>query len=192
MVRDANDGRRFPPRRRWLAVLACAVLLGAAPAIARPTGAVPGKVDETPFLDLVSEDDVSIEVAIGGSLLRAILGGESELGKSVAGLESVNAVILELPSDEVGERARKLVRDTERQLTRTGWSRLARIRDEGSDVKVLVLNDEDKILGLVVMVVEDDELVFANIAGTLDLAAIRALGENMDIPGLDELDIADD
>ena len=44
------------------------------------------------------------------------------------------------------------------------------------------------ILGLVVMVAGDDnEFVFANIAGTLNLAAIAKLGESLDIPGLDEL-----
>jgi len=41
--------------------------------------------------------------------------------------------------------------------------------------------------------VEDDEpvLVFANIAGVIDMKALEDLGEELDLPGLDELDFDD-
>ena len=44
--------------------------------------------------------------------------------------------------------------------------------------------------GLVVLVVnqDDQQVIFANVAGVLDLAAIEKLGEELDIPGFDELD----
>ncbi len=35
---------------------------------------------------------------------------------------------------------------------------------------------------------EEAQVIFANVAGVLDLAAIEKLGEELDIPGLDELD----
>ena len=47
--------------------------------------------------------------------------------------------------------------------------------------------------GLVVLVSgQDGELVFANIAGDIDLAAIAKLGPRLDIPGLELLDDEDD
>jgi hypothetical protein len=38
---------------------------------------------------------------------------------------------------------------------------------------------------------EEGELVFANIAGTLDLAAIEAIGGGLGIPGLEDLEIGE-
>ena len=57
----------------------------------------------------------------------------------------------------------------------------------------LVLSDEDTIRGLVVMVVspDDGEVIFTNIAGTIDLRQLARLGEAFDLPGLDDLDIED-
>ena len=56
---------------------------------------------------------------------------------------------------------------------------------------MLVLSDGEVIQGLTVMVIdmEEGELVFANIAGTLDLAAIQEIGDGLGIPGIEDLDI---
>ena len=113
---------------------------------------------------------------------------DPDLEDLVGGLESIHAVILEAEDDGTANRILDLMRATERRLMGQGWERLARVRDDESEIKVLVLNDEEAILGLVVMVADDDhEFVFANIAGELNLAAISAIGESLDIPGLDEL-----
>jgi hypothetical protein len=86
------------------------------------------------------------------------------------------------------------MREMEARLLNDGWERVARIRDEDTEVKVLVLNDDEAIHGLVVMVADHDEgeMVFANIAGVIDLAAISAIGQSLDIPGLQNLDLGDD
>jgi hypothetical protein len=54
---------------------------------------------------------------------------------------------------------------------------------------VLARTADDKIQGLVVMIVDENErnVVFANLAGTLDLAAIERIGGDMQLPGLDRL-----
>ena len=59
---------------------------------------------------------------------------------------------------------------------------------------MLALSDGEAIQGLVVMVVDRSEeggaeLVFANIAGAIDLAAIQQIGEGFNVPGLDGLDL---
>ena len=61
---------------------------------------------------------------------------------------------------------------------------------EDADIRVLVLNDETSLSGLVVMVLErsEGELIFANVAGLLDLEAIQKLGDKMNIPGLSDLE----
>ena len=116
----------------------------------------------------------------------------------VTGLQSIQAVILDLSAggdaekldDGLVDRARHLASATDKSLRGKGWERIARVRDDGADIKVLVLNDDEVISGLVVMILDRDEgqLVFANICGTLDLAAIQAIGEGFDIPGLEQIE----
>jgi hypothetical protein len=40
---------------------------------------------------------------------------------------------------------------------------------------------------LVVMVMNDEQIVFTNVAGSIDLEKLGELGQEMDIPGLDEI-----
>jgi hypothetical protein len=75
-------------------------------------------------------------------------------------------------------------------LLKKNWVRLAKVRDGSEQVSVLILNDETSIRGLTVMVSDSGpggSFVFANVAGLIDLAAIQRLGEQMNIPGLDQI-----
>jgi hypothetical protein len=126
----------------------------------------PGFIDGSAFLALASDDCTTVEVNLHGALLRAILGIDPELKEAVGGLESIH------------------------ELVDRDWEVLTRIKDGESNVTVLVLNDEESIQGLAVLVADagGHEIVFANIAGTVDLAAIAKLGESLEIPGLDQVD----
>jgi hypothetical protein len=147
---------------------------------------LPGYVDGSQFLDLATEDTTSVEVNFHGSLLKAILSIDPELKKVAGGLESLHAVILTFSEEGQAAKAFDLLQKTEERLIARDWEALTRIKNGSDRVTVLVLSDEDQIQGLVVMVAgaEDGEVVFANIAGTIDLAAIAQLGETFDIPGL--------
>jgi hypothetical protein len=68
---------------------------------------------------------------------------------------------------------------------------LAKIKDGSEHVSVLILTDDETIRGLTVMVSDSGpggSFVFANVAGVIDLAAIQRLGEQMNIPGLNQLE----
>ena len=82
------------------------------------------------------------------------------------------------------------MRATESKLLERGWIRLAKIKDGSEQVSVLILSDDEAIHGLTVMVSDtgDGSFVFANVVGSIDLAAIQRLGEQMNIPGLDQLE----
>ena len=170
----------------------CLLLLAlfASPAVAQKTSLerLPGYVDGAAFLDLVGDDAVTVEVSIHGSLLKALLGVDPDLKAMAGGLESIHAVILEVEDQDTAAKIKDLMRQIESKLMSKGWQRMFRVKEEDAEVKVLVLNDEEAIHGLVVLIAgDDDEFVFANIAGILDLAAIAKIGESFDIPGLDEL-----
>jgi hypothetical protein len=168
-----------------------AALLGAADApLAAERSRPPGYVDGASLIERAGEDALSVEISLHGALLKAITRADPELAKMAGGLESIHAVILDLEQVPSRDDVLGLVDRIQRDLRSSGWERLARMKEGGSLIQVMLLNDEESIQGIVVLVVDedDDQVIFANVAGKLDLAAIERLGEEMDIPGLKELD----
>ena len=158
----------------------------------RDRGQHPGYVDGSAFAELAGDDDNVIEISISGSLLKLLSGAISEkseeLGDVLSGIHSINAVVVELSGGN-NDKAVRLARSTAEELTGDGWDQLVRVQQKG-DANVLVLAhyDDEEIDGLVVLVVEgDDQVVFANIAGTIDLANLARIGMNFDVSGLEEL-----
>ena len=152
-----------------------------------------GFVDSSPFVAIAGEDAVMIEIDLSGALLQTIGKLDEDLHELIGGLHSIHAVVLELDGNGRSESARKAIIDIEKDLKARSWQRIALVREEDGEVRVLTLADGDAIQGLIVMIIDMDEgqLVFANIAGTLDLAAISALGDGLGIPGLDDLEIGE-
>jgi hypothetical protein len=150
-----------------------------------------GYVDKENLTGLVvGEDDTHVEVWLPGSLLKLVAAVDPELGKLVAGLELAQAVVIETDDGGLSDKLTRELAAMESSLLKKGWVRLAKIKEGGENVVVLVLSDDEAIHGLTVMVSESGaggSFVFANVVGTIDLAAIQQLGEHMDIPGLDQI-----
>jgi len=176
-------------------VLALGLVLASAPDRAQTKPDSPGLVDGTRLVELVGEDSVRLRVSLGGSILRAIAAGsdDSDLQSLVTGLESIYALILDLGDPEHAARARKGARDLEAELRRKGWEELAFVQEEGSTVRVLIRSQGERVRGLVAILIDtsDDEpaLVFANVAGTLDLGRLQELGAGLNVPGLKDLQL---
>lgn len=171
------------------AVLTAVLLLAGMPGALAAGKRSPGWIDSSPFIDAFGDEAVSVEVSLGGALLKTLCGIDPELKEMCGGLDSIYALILALEDSDKGDLARTMMRDTERKLVRDGWEILARVRDEDGEFKILTLSDGEAIEGLLVMGIEREgpSLVFANISGLLDLAAIAEIGEELDIPGLDRI-----
>ncbi len=170
-----------------LAVTPLAVAADRAPSRSR------GFVDGSAFAALAGEDSEVVEINIQAPLLKALAradAGDEGLGSFVRKLESVSAYIVALEGDpRRTERATRMVREMEAKLERDGWQRLAVVREKAARVNVYIRNNDEVIDGLVVLVVDPEEsrVVFANIAGTLDLADLGKLQDTLDLPGLDAL-----
>ena len=176
-----------------LALAAAHPALGAEPAAPKPAGFVDGSA----FSSLAGDDADLVEIHLGAPLLRALahLDGEDQgLGEAVRQLTSISAYIVGLKRDAARtEKATQMVREMEAKLERQAWQRLAVVREKETRVNVDVRSTDDKIDGLVVLVVDPDEsqVVFANIAGTIDLARLGQLGQTFKVPGLEGLKPAD-
>ena len=191
-TKHGNPKNHRPPMRRSaLATVLILLASGATMAGDNEADRLPGYVDPAPFLALADEDGELVEISIPGKLLKAFAGPfakeEPEVASLVGGLEWIGAVIVGTEDPARIRKAKELFDQTEARLIRKGWERLARIRQEGSTVKVLILNTETTIGGLVVMVREDDQIIFTNIAGVIDLEKLGELGKEMEIPGLEEI-----
>lgn len=182
--------------RLFRAVVGVTLAVVGASAGALAAESVPGFVDGTRLAQLAGDDAVSVEITLGKTLLAPLLRADPDLEALGAGLESIYALVLEIDSPAVADRVIGEIREIERRLMAQNWQRLVRVKERDEEVKVLVLVEGDEIFaGLVVTVIEKGssgaEVVFANIAGRLDLAAIERLGQRLDLPGLEELDLED-
>ena len=193
------------PMRPILRTVAAIALVLAGPtaygAVTKPASH-PGYLSLQPFLDLAGPDDDVTEVNVGPELLKSLTQAveDPEARKMMGDMVAIHAVVLGLTGDDVStrlDRARRLVADTTKRLQDQGWESIVRVKEKTSAVSVLTKSAgaEGKVHGLAVLVVETDEdepqIVFANIAGTLDMAQIRKLssgsGLKLDLPGLDQL-----
>ena len=179
---------------RVLGILTAAILAtGIVMAVDPETAKLPGYVDGAPFLDLASEDGELVEVSLPRSVLSMFCGSEqgkdeSDVSGIACGLEWIGAVVIEIGAEAANEyQAQELIEKTEKKLLGKGWERLARVQEDGEVLKVLMLPSGRSVLGLVVLIVEEHEIVFANVAGNIDMAQLRKLGDQMDIPGLENL-----
>jgi len=168
----------------WLVLL---VILAAAPALAAKH---PGYVDPAALVEQAGGDDaIRVEIHLSGKLLQAFATVDPTLYELVQDIHSIEAVIMEMPEGGSPGQALTAMRDISKRLKAKDWELVARLKEEpGEEVHVLVLNIDEKIEGIVVKVIDNDnELVFANIAGTIDLEAISKIGEGFGIPGLGDL-----
>lgn len=179
-------------RLTWVTSLAVVAAIGNA-GLTSASASEPNKhrgyVDGSAFADLADEDDKLIEVTIRGPLLKiaskAISSEDEDLGEFLDQIVSINAVIVE--TDKDADHIARLIGEMTERLEDRNWERLARIREDDTNVAVYVLYDDEVIDGITVFVSEGDEIVFANIAGRIDLALIGNLGSKLHIPGLEAL-----
>ena len=171
------------------------VILGAAATAARAGTNVAtsgGYVDEAMFRALVDDNQDIVEVNLDGAILQALAksGGDHDKGETqelFAKLKSIHAVIGTVKGPAEG--ALELVQRTDKKLSAAGWQRVTRITDATSTVSVLTHTVADKVDGLVVLIFDsgDKELVFANLAGEIDVTQLGKIGERFNVPGLDQV-----
>jgi len=156
----------------------------------------PGYVDGSRFVEFADRDGKLIEVTLHGRLLkllghRAIRRHDKNLADILEGIESLHAVIAEIPESEsrakTAARAREMVGKVGRTLIDDGWERFVRVRDDKEEILAFAhISPRDEIDGLVVMgITGGTELLFVNIAGEIDMEAVTMLGERFGLPGLD-------
>jgi uncharacterized protein DUF4252 len=144
-----------------------------------------GKIglDFTKILDATPEVEVFLEKALLTMMSSAMASVEPEVADILPTLSLVQVQLFEdlfESNDEARKEAEsaKLLKTIEgvlKDLEGKGWSRIVRIPED--NINILGKMDDQTITGLAVFVLDDDELVFVNIAGSIDAASIgKTLG----------------
>jgi Domain of unknown function (DUF4252) len=152
-----------------------------------------GYVDGAMFRALVDDTKDVVEVNLDGAILQALAksgNGDHDAGHTkdlFAKLKSIHAVIGTVKGPAASALA--LVQQTDQTLSAAGWQRITRITDATSTVSVLTHTVADHIDGLVALIFDSDdkELVFANLAGEIDVTQLGEIGKRLNVPGLDQV-----
>lgn len=173
------------------------LLVGSSAAIAvraaSPVAISGGYVDAAMFRALIDDTKDVVEIDLDGSLLQALAkaGRDDKTADHTKDvftkLKSIHAVIgtVKGPADD----ALALVQKTDQKLIAAGWQRVTRISDATSKISVLTHTVGDKVDGLVALIFDskDNELVFANLAGEIDVTQLGEIGKHFSVPGLDQV-----
>ena len=84
---------------------------------------------------------------------------------------------------------RDKVSSIQQSLEKKNWDKIVRVREKGEDISVYLKTDKSsKINGLVVAGFDDeDQAIFINIVGDINLETIGKLGDKFDIPTLNDI-----
>lgn len=177
-------------------LLVAALAAGSVQAQDSSLRAHPGFID----FDLIPETinvEPNIEVYLKGALLRlaaeATRFEDPELADMLLDIKAIRVFGFEPErrrwDDDLGDSFRETSRILADRLEDAGWDMVARVRDDDELVYVYVRDIDEKIEGMTVIVIDDnDEAVFVNIVGTIDPAQIGKLGHRFDIDVLDDID----
>jgi len=137
-------------------------------------------------IDIPKDAEETVEVYVRGPLLRLIAKatehedpGVSEILEKLL-LIRVNTFSIDAgQADNLKPKISKIEKDLEKQK----WEKVVRVKEREELVNIYMkLDDKDRIVGLVVMAIEDgDEAVFVNIVGETDWEAIGKIGRKLDI-----------
>ncbi len=150
----------------------------------------PGYVDFED-IDIPGDAEETVEVYVRGPLLKLVAqasqGEDPALSKLLSKLLLVKVNTFSIDSQTAQELKQKITK-IESELQKKNWEKVVRVKERDELVNVYLKMDNDRVVGLVVMAIEEeDEAVFVNIVGEIDLDSIGKLGQKFDIPKLDSL-----
>ncbi|MFQ5628006.1 MAG: DUF4252 domain-containing protein [bacterium] len=137
------------------------------------------------------DEEPTLEINLEGFLLSMAASAtkiaEPDLADVLDNLLYVRVERYDLPFDK-----RKTVQDKNsdlaKNLDKSGWERIVRVRENRDDVYIYLKPDKKNIVGIVVMAVEGSKnVLFANIVGNIDPEQIGRIGSRWDLDHLDSI-----
>jgi predicted RNA binding protein YcfA (HicA-like mRNA interferase family) len=133
-----------------------------------------------------------VQVFVDRPLLRmasaVVRHEEPEVSELLSKIQLVRVQVFSIEGDQA-KRLEQKASEMEKRLEKDGWSVVVRVREEDQAVNVLLKTVKDAIAGLLVFVIQQDEVVLVNIAGEIEPAMLARLGGdfNLDMEALSSI-----
>lgn len=155
------------------------------------TSQLPGYVDFSTLSENYGEPRVMIN--LGGSLLKLVGSMKHDdpiAEETLKNLDSVRVHVYDTEGDTTAAATR--MENVSDKLANLEWEQIVRVREPDDRVNIYVKHSDDRIHGLMIMAVNDEEAVFVNVLGDIDPAHINQVVSSIDVvDGLDvDLDLA--
>ncbi|HWO56640.1 MAG TPA: DUF4252 domain-containing protein [bacterium] len=156
----------------------------------------PGYVDVARF-GLGTGEEATVEVNLRGPMLKLAAAASEEddpdVSAMISGLEGIFVRAYEL-QDHSAAGFEKAIATISGHLQQSGWETIVKVRERDERAHIAVKMQGDSIVGMTVLAMDendgDNEVVFINIVGAIDLARIGRLGRSfdLDVDALDSLE----
>lgn len=155
-----------------------------------------GYVDFAKF-GLGANQEPTVEVNLSGPMLKlaalASDDNDKELGEMLSGLAGIYVRTYQM-DDTSPAGFEKAIASISQHLQQTGWETIVKVRERDERAHIAVKMDGENIVGMTVIAMDendkDNEVVFVNLVGLIDLARIGRMSRHfdIDIDALDSLD----
>lgn len=137
----------------------------------------------------------NVEVNMNAAMLAFVAEAANETnpdaGHALDGLKAIRVRVYEKLDDP--KAVARFLDDSSKTLDRQGWQRTVFVNDDEDKVRIYVKLHEQEISGMTVMVVDPEEAVFINIAGSINptqlgrMARAMGMGDFLEVfSGLDD------
>lgn len=160
--------------KTWIAVVLTGLVSCSAYGQESDMQSLPGYVDFGALDSVYGEPRVRI--SIGSSLLKfmaAVSREEPEAAELMRNLDGVRVNVYSTAGKP--EAAREQIIRVKEVLMNEAWEPIVQVREPDEDVQIFVKASEERVQGLTVMTVNDEEAVFINILGEMDPAKLAAV-----------------
>jgi hypothetical protein len=160
--------------KMWIAVVLAGLVSFSAHAQESDMQSLPGYVDFGALDSVYGEPRVRI--SIGGSLLKfmaAVSRDEPEAAELMRNLEGVRVNVYSTAGKT--DAAVEQITRVKKVLMNEAWEPIVQVQEQNEDVQIFVKVEEDRMQGLTVMTVNEEEAVFINILGEMDPAQLAAV-----------------
>jgi len=154
----------------------------------------PGYVDFGELSSIFGEP--TVQIAVGESLLGLVgslsASEDPEAAELFKRLNGVRVNVFE--TQQMADGAVDYVKDVSTQLSNLGWESVVTVNSADEQVRIFMKINEDKVQGITVMAVEENEAVFVNVIGSLKADELGKVMDNfnIDLNGNDEHDGSDE
>ena len=142
---------------------------------------LPGYVDFGELNSIFGEP--TVQIAVGESLLGLVgslsASEDPEAAELFKRLNGVRVNVFE--TTQMADGAVDYVKEVSSQLSNLGWESVVTVNSADEQVRIFMKIDQDRVQGITVMAVEENEAVFVNVIGNLDPQELGKVMDNFDI-----------